>query len=85
MAPPPPGQPAPGDSSALVLSRASSGHSARPVTFPLTERSHRCNVSTSHRRSLRELQFPHRCLVARLLTHRVEKRVCLNGVKARIA
>src|SRR5256885_12674006 len=43
---------------------AKTGHTARPRNFPITGRSDRRNVSTSHRRSLRKLQFLHNRLEA---------------------
>lgn|SRR2546421_5665920 len=50
---------------------AKTGHTARPRNFPITGRSDRRNVSTSHRRSLRKLQFLHNRLEARLLAQEV--------------
>src|SRR5256885_5389620 len=51
---------------------AKTGHTARPRNFPITGRSDRRNVSTSHRRSLRKLQFLHNRLEARFLARSEE-------------
>jgi len=58
--------------------RARSGQTARLRDSPLTRRSGLRKRSTSHRRSLRKLQFPLDRLEARLLAQRIEQRVDLQ-------
>jgi hypothetical protein len=53
--------------SARAQVAAKTGHTARLRNFPITGRSDRRNVSTSHHRSLRKLQFLHNRLEARLV------------------
>src|SRR5262249_1794853 len=54
--------------------KANNRRSARLRNFPVTGQSDRRNVPTSHRRSLRKLQFPHHRLEAWLLAQGIEQR-----------